>query len=206
MLLSVVNSTLPNASIPEEPLLTHLCYLPKQFHIYMWYIVQFVFTLLALLLWPTSNTSFWLQCWNLVGHFKQLIASIVSKNETKEKDEDANYEYEMMWDAEGSMHLIKKPLKSFTVSNERSLGERGNVVMRPTARKNTAQEADFSVNMDMAATTGLDPLAKIPAKTGKSKTTIIIQRLLRTLRMLTVIAAVNVPLYMMLLFKDWIDK
>jgi len=89
------------------------------------YIVQFVFTLLALLLWPTSNTSFWHQCWNLGGHFKQLIASIVSKNETKEKDEDANYEYEMMWDAEGSMHLIKKPLKSSTVnSNERSLGER----------------------------------------------------------------------------------
>lgn len=207
MLLSVVNSTLPNASIPEEPLLTHLCYLPKQFHIYMWYIVQFVFTLLALLLWPTSNTSFWHQCWNLVGHFKQLLASIVSKNETKEKDEDANYEYEMMWDAEGSMHLIKKPLKSSTVnSNERSLGERGNVVLRPTARKNTGHEADFSVNMDMASTIGLDPLAKIPPRTGKSKTTIIIQRLLRTLRMLTVIAAVNVPLYMMLLFKDWIDK
>lgn len=83
---------------------------------------------------------------------------------------------------------------------------RGNVVLRPTARKNTGQEAAFSVNMDMASTIELDPLAKIPPRTGKSKTTIIIQRLLRTLRMLTVIAAVNVPLYMMLLFKDWIDK
>lgn len=83
---------------------------------------------------------------------------------------------------------------------------RGNVVMRPTARKSTGQETDFSVDMDMASSTGLDPLARIPLRTGKSKTTIIIQRLLRTLRMLTVIAAVNVPLYMMLLFKDWIDK
>ncbi|XP_058743802.1 uncharacterized protein C630.12 [Vicia villosa] len=207
MLLSVDNSTLRNASIPEEPLMTHLCYLPKQFHIYMWYIVLFGFTLLALLFWPTSSTSFWHQCRNLAGHFKQLIASIVSRNETKEKDEDANYEYEMMWDAEGSMHLIKKPLKaSPSNSNERSLGERGNVVMRPTARKNTGQEGDFSMNMDMASSTGLDPLARIPPRTGKSRTTIIIQRLLRTLRMLTVIAAVNVPLYMMLLFKDWIDK
>ncbi|PNX80078.1 calcineurin-like metallo-phosphoesterase superfamily protein, partial [Trifolium pratense] len=171
------------------------------------YIVLFVLTLLALLLWPTSSTSFWHQCWNLAAHFKQLITSMVSRSETKEKDEDANYEYEMMWDAEGSMHLIKKPLKTSTVnSNERSLGERGNAVMRPTVRKNTGQEADFSVNMDMASSTGLDPLAKLPPRTGKSKTTIIIQRLLRTLRMLTVIAAVNVPLYMMLLFKDWIDK
>ncbi|XP_004510595.1 uncharacterized protein C630.12 isoform X1 [Cicer arietinum] len=207
MLLSVDNSTLPNASIPEEALLTHLCYLPKQLHIYIWYIVLFVFTLLALLFWPTSSTSFWHQFWNLVGHFKQLIASMLSRNETKEKDEDANYEYEMMWDAEGSMHLVKKPLKASAVnSNKRSLGERGNVVMRPTARKSTGQETDFSVDMDMASSTGLDPLARIPLRTGKSKTTIIIQRLLRTLRMLTVIAAVNVPLYMMLLFKDWIDK
>ncbi|CAI8607792.1 unnamed protein product [Vicia faba] len=206
MLLSVDNSTLRNTSIPEEPLLTHLCYLPKQLHIYMWYIVLFGFTLLALLFWPTSSTSFWHQCWNLAGRFKQLIASIVSRNETKEKDEDANYEYEMMWDAEGSMHLIKKPLKaSASNSNERSLGERGNVIMRPTARKNTGQ-GDFSMNMDMASSAGLDPLAKMPQRTGKSRTTITIQRLLRTLRMLTVIAAVNVPLYMMLLFKDWIEK
>lgn len=80
------------------------------------------------------------------------------------------------------------------------------MVMRPSARKNTAQEADVSVNVDMGSSTGLDPVARILPRTGKSRTTFIIQRLLRTLRMLTVIAAVNVPLYMMLLFKDWIDK
>ncbi|KAL5062535.1 hypothetical protein RYX36_024272 [Vicia faba] len=202
MLLSVDNSTLRNASILQEPLLTHLCYLPKQLHIYIWYIVLFGFTLLALLFWPTSSTSFWYQCWNLTGRFKQLIASIVSRNETKEKDEDPNYEYETMWDAEGSMHLIKKPLKaSASNSNERSLGERGNILMRPTARKNTGQEGDLS--MDMASSIAPDSLARIPPRTGKSRTTVIIQRLLRTLRMLTVIAAVNVSLYMMLLFKDY---
>ncbi|XP_061340909.1 uncharacterized protein C630.12 [Gastrolobium bilobum] len=201
MLLSVDNSTLPNASIPEEAVLTHLCYLPMQTHVYIWYIVLFVLTLLALLFWPTSGTSLWRQCWSLVGHCKQLIASILSRSETKEKDEDANYEYEMVWDAEGSMHLIKKPLNASAVnSNERNLGERGNVVMRQTARKNTAQEADLSVNVDMAS------VSRIPPRTGKSKTKFIIQRMLRVLRMLTVIAAVNVPLYMMLLFKDWIDK
>ena len=85
-------------------------------------------------------------------------------------------------------------------------GVRGNAVIRPTARKNTAQEADLSVTVDMTSGIGVDPLTRIPTRTGKSKTKFVIQRLLRTIRMLTVIAAVNVPLYMMLLFKDWIDK
>ena len=53
---------------------------------------------------------------------------------------------------------------------------------------------------------GFDPMAKISPKTGKSKTKFIIQRLLRALRMLIVIAVVNVPFYMMLLLKDWIDN
>lgn len=83
---------------------------------------------------------------------------------------------------------------------------RGNVVMRAAARKNTPQEGDHSVNVDIASGIGVDPVARMPLRTGKSKTKIIIQRLIRTLRMLTVISAVNVPLYMMLLFKDWIDK
>lgn len=54
---------------------------------------------------------------------EQLISSITSR--TKEKDEDLNCEYEMMWDAEGSMHLVKKALNvaitclSETVSVER---------------------------------------------------------------------------------------
>ncbi|KAG5008983.1 hypothetical protein JHK87_017498 [Glycine soja] len=207
MLLSVDNSTHPNASIPKEALLTHLCYLPMQTHIYIWYIVLFILTLLAALFWPTSGTSFWHQCCGLFGYCKQLIACIFSRSETKEKDEDANYEYEMMWDAEGTMHLVKKTLNASTVnSNDQSLGERGYVVMRAAARKNTAQEGDLSVNVDMASGIGLDPVAKMPPRTGKSKTKIIVQRLIRTLRMLTVISAVNVPLYMMLLFKDWIDK
>ncbi|KAK7294554.1 hypothetical protein RJT34_17443 [Clitoria ternatea] len=201
MLLSVYNSTLPTASIPEETLLTQICYLPMQAHIYIWYTVLFVLTLLATLFWPTSGTSLWHQFCTFFGHCKQLMASIFSRSETKDKDEDANYEYEMMWEADGSMHLVKKPLNAPTVnSNDRSLGERGNVVMRSAARKNTAQEADLSVNVDMASA------ARMPPRTGKSKTTIIIQRLIRALRMVTVIAAVNVPLYMMLLFKDWIDK
>jgi len=78
--------------------------------------------------------------------------------------------------------------------------------MRAAARKTTAQEGEHSVNVDMASGIALDPIGRIPPRAGKSRTKVIIQRLIRTLRMFTVIAAVNVPLYMMLLFKDWIDK
>lgn len=31
---------------------------------------------------------------------------------TKEKNEDENCDYEMVWDAEGSMHLVKKVLQA----------------------------------------------------------------------------------------------
>ncbi|KAF7843707.1 metallophosphoesterase 1-like [Senna tora] len=207
MLMSVRKSTLPNASTPEDAVSTQLCFLPMQTHIYIWYIVLFILTVLAILLWPTSSTSFWHQCWNLVGSSRQLITSALFSGEAKEKDEDPNYEYEMMWDAEGSMHLVKKPLKASIVnSSERSLGERGNALMRPSARKLTSLEGDVSVNMEMASGNGLDPVARMPSKAGKSTTTFIIQRSIRMFRMIIVIAAVNVPLYMMLLFKDWIDK
>jgi len=106
-------------------LLGHLFFDEFYLAINVRYIVLFILTLLATLFWPTSGTSFWHQCWGLFGYCKRLIFSIFSRSETKDKDEDANYEYEMMWDAEGSMHLVKKPLNPSTVnSNDRSLGER----------------------------------------------------------------------------------
>lgn len=74
------------------------------------YLILFLFTILALLLWPTSNTSFWHQLSGLPGYGKQLLSSLFSA--TKEKNEDLNCEYEMMWDAEGSMHLVKKNLNT----------------------------------------------------------------------------------------------
>ena len=89
------------------------------------YAVLFVLTLLALLLWPTSSASFRHQCWSLASYCRELLASILSRSETKEKDEDANYEYEMIWDVGGTMHLVKKPRNAPIVnSNEQSLGER----------------------------------------------------------------------------------
>jgi hypothetical protein len=74
--------------------------------------------------------------------------------------------------------------------------------MRPTAKK-YSQDIEVCVNVDSNA--DVESMLKIPTRTSKTMTKIVIQRLVRTFRMLTIIAAVNLPLYMMLLFKDWID-
>ncbi|KAK9923896.1 hypothetical protein M0R45_032294 [Rubus argutus] len=201
MLLSASNFVPSNTSSSEEAVLTQLCFLPVQLHIYIWYISLFVLTLLALLLWPAGGVSFWHHFSDLMECGEQLISSIISR--TKEKDEDLNCEYEMMWDAEGSMHLVKKALNvAITCLSETVSVERGTTVMRPAARKNISQEVEVSVN---AHADMFDPMAKLPPRACKSWAKMVIQRVVRTFRMVTIIAAVNVPIYMLLLFKDWID-
>lgn len=204
MLLSAGNFVLQNTSSPDEAVLTQLCFLPTQIFIYIWYIVLFVFTILALLLWPTSNTSFWHRLSDLLGYGKQLLSSLFSA--TKEKNEDLNCEYEMMWDAEGSMHLVKKLNTPIVTRSSEMNPERGSAVIRPTARKNSSQESDISLSVENSADIGSDHMTKLAPRASKSWRKIVIQRLLRTFLMLSIIAAVNVPLYIILLFKDWIDQ
>lgn len=87
------------------------------------YLSLFVFTLVSLLLWPSSGVSVWHHCSDFMGIVKQVISSIRSR--TKEKIEDLNCEYEMIWDAEGSMHLVKKALGTpIARSSERNSVER----------------------------------------------------------------------------------
>lgn len=78
--------------------------------------------------------------------------------------------------------------------------------MRSTAKRQISQETELSTAVDMNMDVELDMMAKLPPRASKSRTKKVIRRLMRTLRMLTVIAAVNVPLYMMLLFKDWTEQ
>lgn len=188
MLLSASNQ---NTSHPEDAVSTHLCFLPVQLHIYIWYISLFVITLVVLILWPVNGMHF---SFNVVGYTRRLI------NSTKEKNEDEKCEYEEIWDAEGSMHLIKKTSKSsLTNSTQRSLVERGNAVMRSVAKKQTPQEVSLSVDVEE------DAMVKLPCRTSRSRTRLVIGRFVRVFRSVTFIAAVNIPLYIMLLFKDWID-
>ncbi|CAK9144705.1 unnamed protein product [Ilex paraguariensis] len=208
MLLSASNISFPNASTPEDATSTQLCFLPVQTHIYIWYLSLFVVTLLVVLLWPTNGAIFLRHLGDFMGNIRSLISCNIFRGGTKEKNEDENCEYEMIWDAEGSMHLIKKTMKApTTCSSERGVVERGNAVMRSTAKKQTAQDIIVSMPSDVNVHVGLDDMPKLPTRTIKSRTaTMVIRRLIWTFRVLTVIAAVNVPLYMMLLFKDWIDK
>ena len=75
---------------------------------------------------------------------------------------------------------------------------RSNVTIRQTAKKSIVQEPEASVSLDMSP-------AKM-SRPSKSKARKFIGRVIRVLQLLNIIAAVNVPIYMMLLFKDWIDR
>ncbi|KAJ0987449.1 hypothetical protein J5N97_005805 [Dioscorea zingiberensis] len=177
---------------------THLCFLPMQTHIYIWYLSQFVITLFLLIIWPKNG-------FNCFGRCIDIIKGIGRRFSTtsKEKDEEENCEYEMIWDAEGSMHLIKKASKKAPpTKSDIGLTGRGNAVVRPSARKNIVAEQDASVFVEMSADSKSGNTGKT-SKSSNSKTKFI-QRVISVFQSVVMIAAVNVPLYIMLLFKDWI--
>ncbi|KAG2238091.1 hypothetical protein Bca52824_092664 [Brassica carinata] len=165
-----------------------------------WYLSLLVLTILALLLWPNHGISFLNNAAECVSGVMKL--SFLS-GVTKEKNEDENYEYEMVWDAEWSMHLVKKVLQApVKRQSDKALLERGNAVMRSAARKNASEE--IQVVRDSNVGVGVsDPVMR---SASKSRTKLVIQRVIRTIMMSIVIAAFNVPIYMMLFFKDWIEK
>ncbi|KAL1829324.1 hypothetical protein ACET3Z_007736 [Daucus carota] len=204
MLLSAWNHSFPNATIGKDAVLTHLCFLPLQTHIYIWYLCQFVLTLLLALFWPTSGVS-------ILGHvdFTGYIRSVINCNifkGSKEKVDEENCEYDMVWDAEGSMHLVKRMIKAAVSSNENGATERGNAVMRSAAKKQLMQDTDVLMPSDVSVHVPTDTSTKIAPRPNKSKANMAIRRIIRTIRVITVVAAVNLPIYMILLFKDWIDK
>ncbi|KAL2253099.1 UNVERIFIED_CONTAM: hypothetical protein Sindi_0104600 [Sesamum indicum] len=190
MLLSASNSTLSDGSSPETAASSQICFLPMQTHIYLWYLSLFAMTLVIVLLWPANDVLILRKLGELMGCIRSLYNSF--SNSMKEKTEDENCEYEEIWDAEGTMHLIKKKKKvSSVVLNERSSLERGNIVMRSRVRKQTGQETDAS-NLD-------ESIHVVSARTNKSKAKMMIWRLLRASRAILTIAAFNVPLYVLLL-------
>ncbi|KAK4409342.1 hypothetical protein Sango_0007200 [Sesamum angolense] len=195
MLLSASNSTLSDGSSPENAASSQLCFLPMQTHIYLWYLSLFAMTLVIVLLWPANEVLILRKLGELMGCIRSLYNSF--SNTMKEKNEDENCEYEEIWDAEGTMHLIKKKKKvSSVVLNERSSWRdgliiyRGNIVMRSKVRKQTGQETD--------ASTPDESIHVGSARTNKSKAKIMIWRLLRASRAILTIAAFNVPLYVLL--------
>lgn len=197
MLLSATGADVQNATNPASIVTTEICPLAVQLRIYFWYAGQCVVTILILLLWPSSGVAFWPRFGEFMSNIRKHI---FGDGTAKEKNEDENCEYEMIWDAEGSMHLVKKATKpTSTRKDSGDLTERGGATMRTAAKKHAS--ATIDVNIDA----GSDTLSKPLVKPSKSITRLVVQRLIRALRMLSIIAIVNVPLYMMLLFKDWIN-
>uniref|UniRef100_A0A0D9VUX0 Calcineurin-like phosphoesterase domain-containing protein n=1 Tax=Leersia perrieri TaxID=77586 RepID=A0A0D9VUX0_9ORYZ len=164
---------------------------------------EFVVTILLLVSWPTNG----LRSLPYVNAFVSFMGSVAAElfSKTKEKDDEEDGEYEMVWDAEGSMHLVKKAVAKnpSTSSDSRTTG-RGSVVARPTARKHQL-EPDSSVLVEMSSEMTSEDGAK-GSRSSKLKIRRVLQRLFRVIQSIVVIAALNVPLYMMLLFKDWIDR
>jgi ethanolamine phosphate phosphodiesterase len=81
---------------------------------------------------------------------------------------------------------------------------RGSVVAKTTVRKQQL-EPDSSVVAEMSSEMISEDGGKL-SRPSKSKLRKVLQRLFRVIQSIVVIAALNAPLYMMLLFKDWIDR
>ncbi|GAV81911.1 LOW QUALITY PROTEIN: hypothetical protein CFOL_v3_25364, partial [Cephalotus follicularis] len=125
MLLSASNSNSLNIQSAVFP---QLCFLPMQTHIYLWYLMLFFsdpfYSHFANKWFLTSGTCILHLCGVLLGHIKHLISHFF-RSGRKEKDEDENCESEIIWDAEGTMHLVKKIVNSpDTLSSNRGLIER----------------------------------------------------------------------------------
>ncbi|XP_039827079.1 uncharacterized protein C630.12-like isoform X5 [Panicum virgatum] len=202
MLLSAGPKLSQNSTDLKHEVMTNLCFLPKQTHIYIWYICQFAVTFVLLVFWPTNGLSSVPYMNAFVSFMRSVGAELFSR--TKEKDDEEDGEYEMVFDAEGSMHLVKKAVAkvSSASSDSRTVG-RGNVVARATAGKHQL-EPDSSILVEMGSEVISEDGARL-ARPSKSKVRKVLQRLFRVIQSIVVIAALNVPLYMMLLFKDWID-
>ncbi|XP_043697462.1 uncharacterized protein LOC122648298 isoform X2 [Telopea speciosissima] len=206
MLLSVSKLSFSNRTDLEDAVSTRLCFLPMQTHIYIWYLSLFVITLLVPLLRPANGFGCWNHYSRFIGIIRRAISGNTFKGGHKEKDENEICEYETMWDAEGSMHLVRKASKvSFTSSIDTELVGRGNAVVRSWMKKQMSQNTDASLSLEMNGDVRLDGTGKFPQRSTYKFRRMISLRLFRTFQMLVVIAALNVPLYIMLLFKDWID-
>ena len=76
---------------------------------------------------------------------------------------------------------------------------------RPTARKHQQEPDSSSVHVEMGSETAAEDGGKAP-RPSKWKIRTVLQRLFRVVQSVAIIAVLNVPLYMMLLFKDWVDR
>lgn len=197
LLLSVARTTRRSQ---EGIMSSRLCFLPYQTFIYIWYAILFVISMVILLTWPSQGID-----WEGLYRKLSLCSSkMLPGGGVKEKQEDADYDYEMVWDAEGSMHLIRK---ESTQSASRS-GE-NQTVARTTALAHSVVKRTTSVDVSNTSTTpALSDQIKSEGFLGlprPSRTVFgsVTRRLKQVIGPLVALASVNVGLYVMLMMNDW---
>eukprot|EP00249_Psilotum_nudum_P005580 c19032_g1_i2 orf=1048-1797(+) len=200
MLLSVASST-SKQSVEGRVVSSQLCFLPYQTFIYIWYAILFVVSVLLLFGLPLPSPN-WKQYSTSIRQFVIHVVSSRPNGEVKEKEEDVDCEYEMVWDAEGAMHLIKKCSSHTLVSKPHGnqVSTQGTVMARPSVKRQLALDAlDVSASAELTKKVESNSFLSQP----KIKVNGITRKLKQGVGPLAVLVVVNVGLYVMLLMKDW---
>eukprot|EP00850_Spirogloea_muscicola_P009677 SM000054S18163 [mRNA] locus=s54:757146:760592:- [translate_table: standard] len=107
--------------VTSNVLAAAICYLPVQIRTYLWYLMLSIISVVALLTWPKDWSP---SPMDIFQYFKRLAHEISeSAKAPKLKSGDNEEEFEMVWDAEGQMHLVKKaPVTRWTICRSSSEG------------------------------------------------------------------------------------
>ncbi|KAL2623493.1 hypothetical protein R1flu_003698 [Riccia fluitans] len=191
MMISVASEPVSGSS---DLVSVSVCFLPVQTRIYAWYLVSLVSGLLAIFAWPTQGVDLYGVVVKVHQYFREIFRP---DGGVKLKDEDAdNGDWEMMWDAEGGMHLVKAQKVVSATGNATQGGDRrGSAFARSAARRQSALDLEESV---MTMESNLKDTV-----TMRAKTHMLPIRLLQALGPLAVLASSSLSLYVMLLMKDW---
>eukprot|EP00246_Nothoceros_aenigmaticus_P011428 TRINITY_DN3107_c0_g2_i1.p1 TRINITY_DN3107_c0_g2~~TRINITY_DN3107_c0_g2_i1.p1 ORF type:complete len:370 (-),score=46.93 TRINITY_DN3107_c0_g2_i1:339-1448(-) len=193
MLVSVAPKSAGDAKSLQSPVTSSLCFLPVQLAVYIWYGTLVAISIVAIFSWPAQGVQF--MSWERFRIYVQGILSLQSP--VKEKVEDVETEWEMVWDAEGAMHLISKGHVKMP-DNPQGLSSdiRGTVQARPAAKRLAANETDTkSLNAEEQNISGARP--------SKIKGRSCMRKLLLGLGPLVALVAWSLGFYVILLMKDW---
>lgn len=188
LLLSVNNQPPSN----EEGILSsRMCFLPYQTFIYIWYAVLFVMSLVTLLAWPSHGIDLY-----------KLLSVFKPQGGAKAKDEDASYDYEMVWDAEGSMHLIGKPSGHGEHKSMNQAVARSTALAQSVTKRTTASDNSSIVTSPNEQTTAESSMSLV-GRSSRSTLGFVVRRLKQVMGPLVALATVNGGLYVMMLMNDW---
>jgi hypothetical protein len=192
MLLSIARDA-QNSPSPEAVVASHLCFLPVQIAVYIWYGVLLIITILAILLWPARGLLL-----NSTQKFIAMLMNIRSSSGLKAKDEDA--EWEMVWDAEGGMHLINKGPKTPAVP----IGSSKTSAKRGTVARRTGHELHVDTILKLPMDTNrLSPSPSTILRSVSRKAHPLSVKIIQILGPIVSLAGLNISLYVMLLMIDW---